>query len=469
MLRAQCVCALGLSLGASLRRKTGRAQLKAGAADTTGPSVVGKQIMVDGKPFFMQGVAYSPIPIGESAAYDFPYGDYFLDEYQTLWERDFPLLVDMGVNTLRLYGWTPGRDHGKFLDACQNNGLRVILTFYMGHNAVFPVNTPAQQQEIIDNFAKEVVRTGAHPAIFAWTLGNEINGAWNGFIAALDELNGCEGDLTCSLEALFDFIDKGSRQAREALTADLTKSGVPKAEQHVPLMVTSLADVNDEAGVLATIAEQKGKTFDNIDVWGIQLYRGSTFGGWLEQAAEWSTKPALVTEYGVDAMSDPCGTAAFADAGACNTTTVANMQEWGAEYGVNELKHAEWNANLTSALYEYKDRPESPICGGSMMAWVDERWKSAMFTEAVCSDEGNGREGVNCSRFHSDCPANSAWDLSLCGYPLEATFDNFINEAWFGINEPSINEPDGERLPDSLKQRKLYYDLRELWTGKPTS
>jgi len=373
----------------------------------------------------------------------------------------------MGINTLRLYGWTPGKSHSKFLDMCQSYGLRVIITYYMGHNAVYPVNTTEQQQVILDGFAEEAVRTGPHPAIFAWTLGNEINGAWNGFTAALDDLHNCNKDLTCALEALFDFIDRGSQQARQALINDQISRGISSSEQHVPLMVTSLADVNDEAGVLAKIAEEKGKTFDNIDVWGIQLYRGKTFGGWLTQAAAWSTKPALVTEYGVDAMNDPCGTASHARAGACaNGSTYENIKQWGKQYGEDQLQHAEWNGVLAASLYAHKDLPESPICGGSMMAWVDERWKGAMFTEAVCSEDGNGREGVDCARFHQNCPAPSAWDFSLCGYPLEATFDNFINEAWFGINVPSINEKDGQRLPDSFRQRKLYYDIRELWTGK---
>jgi hypothetical protein len=50
-------------------------------------TVNGSQILLDGEPFFVRGVAYSPSPIGINSATQVPYGDYFTAEYEALWNR----------------------------------------------------------------------------------------------------------------------------------------------------------------------------------------------------------------------------------------------------------------------------------------------------------------------------------------------------------------------------------------------
>ena len=90
----------------------------------------GRQLLVNGEPFLVRGICYSPIPINESV-YFAPYGDYFTADYSFVWLRDLPLIKAMGANVLRTYGWQPDNDHTAFLDAAWNNGLYVMATFYM--------------------------------------------------------------------------------------------------------------------------------------------------------------------------------------------------------------------------------------------------------------------------------------------------------------------------------------------------
>lgn len=61
------------------------------------------RIYVNGEPFNVQGVCYSPVPIGESVNFK-PMGDYFTPDYAYIWQRDLPLMKAMGATVIRIYG-----------------------------------------------------------------------------------------------------------------------------------------------------------------------------------------------------------------------------------------------------------------------------------------------------------------------------------------------------------------------------
>ena len=77
--------------------------------------VSGKQLLVNGTPFTVKGVVYSPVPIGEDP-HASPYGDYFTAPYSALHNRDLPVLRTLGANAVRLYHWEKSADHFDFLD-----------------------------------------------------------------------------------------------------------------------------------------------------------------------------------------------------------------------------------------------------------------------------------------------------------------------------------------------------------------
>lgn len=149
------------------------------------PAVNGRQLLVYGKPFYVRGVCYSPVPVNESMLFG-PYGDYFTDEYAFLWRRDLPLITAMGANSIRIYGWDDAVDHTLFLNYVQSLGLRVLITFPLGNAATTPVRGAENRKKVTDRFARQVHKYGEHPAILAWSFGNEINMMEHGFLQEFD-------------------------------------------------------------------------------------------------------------------------------------------------------------------------------------------------------------------------------------------------------------------------------------------
>ena len=129
----------------------------------------------------MRGISYSPVPYGEDPSYSAPYGDYFTDAYEELFTRDLDLFVRMGANTVRLYAWRQSRRHTLFLDECQKRNLVVVAVYEMGTAEDTPVAT-AQERALLRARVQARVRVSLHPAIVAWLVGNELNGAWNEFV-----------------------------------------------------------------------------------------------------------------------------------------------------------------------------------------------------------------------------------------------------------------------------------------------
>ena len=58
-----------------------------------------RRILLDGEPFLMRGVAYSPTPIGVDPGKQSL--DFFSDTYQRIYDRDLPLMAAAGINTVR--------------------------------------------------------------------------------------------------------------------------------------------------------------------------------------------------------------------------------------------------------------------------------------------------------------------------------------------------------------------------------
>jgi hypothetical protein len=131
-------------------------------------TVEGRQIFVDGALFTIRGVGYAPVPIGVDPETIPPYGDYFTLNHRRIYARDLPLLRQMGVNTIRLWGWNNSADHKDFLDKAYNNGTNsicVIVTFWMGPSVYPDVSSPAARAKIKADFRNMVAAHKNHPAV----------------------------------------------------------------------------------------------------------------------------------------------------------------------------------------------------------------------------------------------------------------------------------------------------------------
>ena len=58
---------------------------------------VGRALWLDGRPFMLRGVCYSPVPTGQDPGYGEPYGDYFTSQYEGIFKR-----VAKGVDAVRV-------------------------------------------------------------------------------------------------------------------------------------------------------------------------------------------------------------------------------------------------------------------------------------------------------------------------------------------------------------------------------
>lgn len=65
-------------------------------------NITGYSVYVDQKPFFAQGIGYSPVPPDTDLSED-PNGDYFTSRYSDLWNRDLYLMREMNVCALPIY------------------------------------------------------------------------------------------------------------------------------------------------------------------------------------------------------------------------------------------------------------------------------------------------------------------------------------------------------------------------------
>jgi hypothetical protein len=350
----------------------------------------GRHIYLNNALFQIKGVGYAPTKIGDDPESSSPNGDYFTEQYSDIYNRDFPLIRGTGANTIRLWGWKYDADHSDFLDAAYNNGvapLYVIVSYWL--DASRDISDPTERQKIKAEFTQMIAIHKDHPAVLMWSIGNELNAPW---------MFGDSDDL-------FSLLEEMAEAAH-----DLEGSNFHP-------VTTPLADSN----LISTIT-QRDSEVPNLDVWSVQIYRGSSFGTFFSDYAALSQKPLVITEFGIDAYDDH------------NSDEYENI---GSPY---QAVYAEslWNEIAAN----------SDICsGGTIMAYSDEWWK--------------GKHGQNDSN-HQNCPEFDPNFHSDCGYPNNGHPDQYANEEWWGI----MRVIDNGKNPDIMQTRAIYHTLQSLWANR---
>jgi len=152
-----------------------------------------------------------------------------------------------------------------------------------------------------------------------------------------------------------------------------------------------LGEINlaDQADALADIVGNRCKA---VDVWGVNIYRGPTFGTLFEEWKALSTKPLYISEFGTDAFR----TAPY--------RPLAGYED--------EAMQAERLRSLWIDLAEElsAEHPAKVCVGGTVFEWNDEWWKSS--TGLPIAHDLGGFE--------------TTWNPNA--HP-----DGFANEEWFGI------------------------------------
>ncbi len=255
--------------------------------------IVGRQLRVDGQPLLLRGVCWNPVPIGATH----PEG---LD-YAGSVEHDAALMRELGVNVVRTY--EPLLDTA-VLDRLADAGIHVIDSVYPWGGS--PADVVVERVRAVRN----------HPAILMWAVGNEWN--YNGLYVGLSH-----EDAVARLNEAVALI---------------------KAEDSEHPVATIYGELPDEV----TLAAMPG-----VDVWGINAYRGISFGDLFEAWQERSELPMFVSEYGADAYN-------------------ANLP------GYDPESQAEAVAALTREIFSHASSlspGDGVSLGGTLFEWADEWWK----------------------------------------------------------------------------------------------
>ncbi len=354
------VCSLSCSLGACMVKNPSTGSVK----------IEGRKLFVDGTEYKVKAVGYAPVPIGSS-----PDLGYDVTAHPELWARDFILIRGMNANTIRTWGKV--RDTN-FLDAAWNNGnrpIRAIMGYWMGGN---DFQNQATRQTILADFNAYVTKFKNHPAVLTWAIGNEEN--W--FYA-------------------MQFGDNQRLAAYMSLVNEMAQNAfsIEGASYH-PVTAVSL-EMPQKFDTIGNYAGGAGDAnIPYVDIWGLNNYPGQSFGNYLNTFAIKTTKPLLITEYGIDALN--------------NNTTM--------EY---EQTQADWDVNLWREI-----STSSVAIGASLMEYSDEWWKG----------------------YGGDISTHDN-----LGYPTSSHPDLYANEEWWGIMRTAKNGSS----PDTMTPRQAYYALQK--------
>jgi len=154
----------------------------------------------------------------------------------------------------------------------------------------------------------------------------------------------------------------------------------------------------------------------NLDLWGVNAYRGTSFQGLFETLASSTSKPILVAEFGKDAFRDSTG---------------QEDQTLQASYISPQWQEIQANLSATSS-------GSQGLVGGAVFEWTDEWWKDSV----------------------DDCLAHGSQVLfTRAGDAVDPNYQ----EEWFGLAAVSpvnaISNPAGT----NRALRKSYATLQSFW------
>lgn len=370
------------------------------------------QMFVDGKPFIMKAMAYSPNVVGRSPEFgtltvhkDWQLDDLnkngkidgFFDSWidknaNNIQDADEPvigdatLLREMGCNVIRCYHGIYNKE--LFRKLKEDYGIYAIVGNYIGVYAVDSGATwlegtdytnPDQKKNMLKSVRDMVEDLKDEDFIIMWVLGNENN-------------YGNANNSQSHPEAYYSFANEAAKLIHE-----------------LDPMKRPVAICNGDVFLVDKCAEFA----PDIDVYGSNCYRGTFgFGNHL-----WSDiknvydRPVLITEYGCSAYF--------------NNQSLEYGEEKQMLYHKGNWEDIAFNAAGESG--------EGNAIGGVVYEWADEWWKRMDLTDAAVQDT-----------------------IPSFGAPMP---DGWSHEEWLGIT----SQGDGKNSPFYRRLRPTYFYYKELW------
>jgi len=368
----------------------------------------GWQLLVDGKSFFIKGVTYRAVKVGQSpdngtledwAVSDENHNHHCDGPYDAWVDKngndtqdadepavgDFQLMKEMGVNAIRWYhndfhGQQPHKDILR--DLYQTYGIRVAIgdkfgAYTIGSGANWKEGTDyrnaKQQEKMIESVHKMVMDHKDEPYTLMWILGNENN---------LHFTNTNAGQYPIDYAKFLNHV------------AELIHQWDGKHP---------VAFINGDTAFLKFYHDHAPA----IDIFGVNAYRGAHgFGGLWSQLKNYYNKPVLITEYG------------------------------GAEAAGNDEDHQlEYHKGCWNDIAANRaGSGQGNSIGGFAYEWLDEWWKAgdpAHHAEVG----GTGHQGVGAVK----------WNQEYCGL---------------------LSQGSGAHSPFERQLRKVYFFYQSAWLEK---
>ena len=364
----------------------------------------GMKLVVDGKDFMINGMNWDYFPIGTN--YNYSLWKQSDDVIKAALDSEMSLLKNMGVNVIRQYtGIQP-----KWIQYIyEKYGIYTMLNHTFGRygltlNGVWVANTDYSNpltHDLLLKESKEMVETYKNtPGLLLFLLGNENNYGlfWDG--AETENIPLEDRKSTQRANHLYKLFN-------EAVVA---MKAIDKSHP--------IAICNGDLLFLDNIA----KDCKDIDILGVNAYRGSSFGDVFTKVKQTINKPVMFSEFGADAF---------------NSLDNKEDQRSQAFYMVSNWKEIYENAaGLGKA---------GNSIGGFTFQFSDGWWKFGQTKNLDIHDN------------------NASW--SNGGYQLDyQKGENNMNEEWFGICAKGTTN---DRGLYELYPRAAYYALKEAHNVDP--
>ena len=364
----------------------------------------GYRLAVNGNDFFVNGMNWDYFPIGTN--YNYSLWKQPDDVIRAALDYEMPLLKNMGVNSIRLYTGVPAK---WIRYIYEQYGIYTMLNHSFGRYGLtlkgkWVANTdyanPLVRELLIKEVKGMVNEYQATPGLLMFLLGNENNYGlfWRG--AETENIPMQDRRSTKDAQHLYKLFNDAAKEMKAI------------SQSH------PVAICNGDLLFLDIIARE----CKDIDVLGINTYRGLTFTDLFDRAKKEIDKPVVLTEFGSDAY---------------NTKANKEDQEYQARVLVSNWKEIYANAAGMGK--------NGNALGGFTFQFSDGWWKTGQTSNL---DEHD---------------VTASW--SNGGYLNDyAPGDNNMNEEWFGI---CAKGPTNERGTYQLYPRAAYYALKEVHQLNP--
>lgn len=367
---------------------------------------------VDGKPYIVKGVTFTPTKVGRTYAWNWMDADENGNKvndiaYETWVDAnrngrrdsgeaivgDFRLLKEMGCNTIRVFT-TLDIDKELLRDLHARYGIRVILCDLFGAYTVNSMASWDKGTDYTDTDQRRLMKASAlamagefkdEPWLLAYVLGNE-----NNLPADYTGVNATRTQAAIQPKEYARFLNE-------------VAAGIHAIDPDHPVGVGNFG-----LGLIDAYAMYAPE----LDFIGVNDYAGPDgFGALWIRAKHLMDRPVLITEYGCDAYRTGAGV----------------DEEAQASYLQNAWEDIVFNAAGHPG--------EGNALGGIVFEWSDEWWKDP----ARPPDEQDTEATVEMA------------------FP-----DGWSQEEFLGI----VGQGDGRESPFIRQPRKAYYMYKKLWTGQ---